>query len=269
MVQWYHSIITKLTVAFVILILIIAGLSVLYTFGATKSALKETTQDELVALASVIATQIDGDILAALQPGDEVTPEFITMRDQLYAMQTSSPEILYLYTMKQTSDGIVFVVDAEYGISEDSAGIGDVYDTPTEEMKMGFQIPVAEHEYTTDQWGTVISGYAPVKNAAGEVTGIVGVDMSATRVIERQDFIGNIIYLIMLIGIGITAVIIGVISKTMIRDIRSLNDSAEKISTGDMNVLVTVERNDEIGELAGSFSRMVSSLKIMMMYDSP
>ena len=121
MVQWYHSIITKLTVAFVILILIIAGLSVLYTFGATKSALKETTQDELVALASVIATQIDGDILAALQPGDEVTPEFITMRDQLYATQTSSPEILYLYTMKQTSDGIVFVVDAEYGISEDSS----------------------------------------------------------------------------------------------------------------------------------------------------
>ena len=146
MVQWYHSIITKLTVAFVILILVIAGLSVLYTFGATKSALKETTQDELTALASVIATQIDGDTLATFQPGDEETPEFIQMRDQLYAMQTSSPEILYLYTMKQTSDGIAFVVDAEYGLSEDSAGIGDVYDTPTEEMKAGFQVPVAEDE---------------------------------------------------------------------------------------------------------------------------
>ena len=73
----------------------------------------------------------------------------------------------------------------------------------------------------------------------------------------------------MLIGIGITAVIIGIISKTMIRDIRALNDSAEKISTGDTNVLVTVVRNDEIGELAGSFSRMVSSLKIMMMDEEP
>jgi adenylate cyclase len=121
----------------------------------------------------------------------------------------------------------------------------------------------------TDQWGTVISGYAPVKNADGVVTGIVGVDMSAERVIERQDFIGSIIYLIMLIGIGITAVIIGIISKTMIRDIRALNDSAEKISTGDTNVLVTVVRNDEIGELASSFSRMVSSLKIMMMDEEP
>ncbi len=269
MVQWYHSIITKLIIAFIILILVIAGLSVLYTFGATKEALKETTRDELVALASVIATQIDGDSLKALQPGDEESPTFLKIRDQLYAIESSSPEILYVYTMKQSNDGIAFVVDAEYGISEDAAGIGDIYENPTEEMKTGFQVPVAEHEYTTDQWGTVISGYAPVKNAAGEVTGIVGVDMSATRVIERQDFIGTIIYLIMLIGIGITAVIIGLISMTMIRDIRSLNDSAEKISTGDINVLVTVERNDEIGELANSFSRMVSSLKIMMMDDKP
>jgi adenylate cyclase len=55
----------------------------------------------------------------------------------------------------------------------------------------------------------------------------------------------------------------------MIRDIRALNDSAEKISTGDTNVLVTVVRNDEIGELASSFSRMVSSLKIMMMDEEP
>lgn len=269
MVPWYHSIITKLTVAFVILIFVIAGLSVFYTFGATKTALKETTRDELVALASVVATQIDGDILASLQPGDEETPGFIKIRDQLYAMQSSNSEILYLYTMRQTSEGFVFVVDGEYGIINDAAGIGELYETPTDEMETGLTVSVAEKEYMTDQWGTVISGYAPVKNAAGVVTGIVGVDMSAERVIERQDFIGSIIYLIMLIGIGITAVIIGIISKTMIRDIRALNDSAEKISTGDTNVLVTVVRNDEIGELASSFSRMVSSLKIMMMDEEP
>ena len=53
----------------------------------------------------------------------------------------------------------------------------------------------------------------------------------------------------------------------MIRDIRSLNDSAARISCGDMDVFVTVERKDEIGELADSFSRMVASLKIMMMND--
>ncbi len=264
-VPWYRSIITTLTAAFIILILVIAGMSVFYTFGETKYALKETTRDELTAIASIIATQVDGDVMKNITQGDEESLSFTAMRDQLYTMQNANPEILYVYTMRMKDRNVAFVVDAEYGISEDAAGIDEIYDTPTDEMIQGFNEPIAEHEFTTDQWGTVISGYAPIVDSSGLTVGIVGVDMSSDRVIARQDFIGNIIYLILLIGIIIAGLIIGFFSLTMKRDIDSLNESAERISMGDMGVLVTVERRDEIGELAQSFSRMVSSLKIMMM----
>ena len=267
MVNWYNSITTKLTAGFIILILIIAGMSVLYTLGATKSALKETTRDELTALATLSATQINGDAVKLLRPGDESTPAFLAIRDQIYKIEKSSPEIKYVYLMRQTGDKISFIVDADYGIAEDSAKIGDVYDTPTPEMITGFTSGSADKEFTTDQWGTVMSGYAPVLDSTGSVVGIIGIDMSADRIIERQDFIGNTIYLIILIGLIITGIIIGIFSRTMICDIKSLNDSAARISTGDMDVFVTVNRKDEIGELADSFSRMVSSLKIMMMED--
>ena len=40
---------------------------------------------------------------------------------------------------------------------------------------------------------------------------------------------------------------------------------ADKISKGDMDVTVDIKRKDEIGDLAGSFGRMVASLKYMMM----
>jgi adenylate cyclase len=267
MVYWYHSITTKLTAAFIILIIIIAGMSVLYTLGATKSALKETTREELTALATLSATQINGDALESLNSGDENLPAFIALRDQLYSIEKSSPEILYVYLMRKTGDSISFVVDGDYGKVDDAAKIGDVYDTPTPEMIAGFISGNADKEFTTDQWGEVMSGYAPIHDSKGNIVGIIGIDMSANRVIERQDFIGSIIYLIILIGIIITSLIIGFFSRTMIRDIKSLNNSAARISSGDMDVLVTIERNDEIGELAGSFSRMVSSLKIMMMDD--
>lgn len=267
MVYWYHSITTKLTAGFIILILIIAGMSVLYTLGATKSALKETTREELTALATLSATQIDGDVFKSLKPGDEGTPAFTRLRDQLYRIEKSSPEIKYVYLMRRSGDSVSFVVDAEYGLSEDAAKIGDVYENTTPELIAGFISGNADKEFTTDQWGTVMSGYAPVLDSTGTIAGIIGIDMTADRVIERQDFIGNTIYLIILIGIIITGLIIGFFSRTMIRDIRSLNDSAARISTGDMNVFVTVQRKDEIGELAESFSRMVSSLKIMMMED--
>ncbi|MBN1168237.1 MAG: HAMP domain-containing protein [Methanospirillaceae archaeon] len=264
-VPWYHSIITKLTLAFIVLILVIAGMSVVYTFGETKSALKETTRDELTAIASVIATQIDGDLLQTIAPGDEESEKFVTIRDQLYAIQNANSEILYVYTMRMKGDDVAFIIDAENGITEDAAGIDEVYDNPTAEMREGFETPITEHEFTTDEWGTVISGYAPILDSTGSVIGIVGVDMSSDRVIQRQDFIGNTIYIILLIGIIIAGLIIGFFSMTMKHDIDSLNETAERISMGDMGVLVTVERKDEIGELAQSFSRMVSSLKIMMM----
>ena len=265
MVKWYNSIMTKLTVSFLILIVVISGMSFFYTFGETKDALKETTQDELTALASVIATQVDGDVLSTLQEGDETAPEFIAMRDQLYEIQESSDEILYLYTMRKIGDDAAFVVDAEYGISEGTAGINEVYDTPTEEMFLGFEGPISEKEFTIDEWGVVISGYAPVLNSQGETVGIVGIDMNSQKVIDRQDFIGSIIYVIILISVIIAGGFVALFARSMIRDIHKLNDTANKISMGDTSVHVDIKRNDEIGLLAESFGRMVASLKIMMM----
>ena len=65
-------------------------------------------------------------------------------------------------------------------------------------------------------------------------------------------------------SIAVAAVIVGFFSVTIIRDIKKLNTTAEEISKGNMNVTVNVNRKDEIGDLAESFSRMVASLKFMM-----
>lgn len=46
MTSWYSSILTKLTVSFVVLILITSGLTFRYTYGATRDALKESTRDQ-------------------------------------------------------------------------------------------------------------------------------------------------------------------------------------------------------------------------------
>lgn len=264
MTPWQQSIQTKLTVSFIVLILVISGLTFVFTYGETKSALKETTQDELKALAATIATQIDGDAMAAFQPGDEETAEFIAIRDQLDTIRSSNPEILYLYTMRSVGDTVEFVVDADYGI-DDGAAIGDLYDEAGSDLLAGFAAPSADSEFTTDQWGTVLSGYAPIKDSAGAVVGLVGVDMDSSRVIDRQDFIGNTIFVVIGIAILVAGGFIALFSRTIIRDIKKLNETANAISMGNTDVSVDVERKDEIGELAESFGRMVASLKIMMM----
>jgi methyl-accepting chemotaxis protein len=126
------------------------------------------------------------------------------------------------------------------------------------------KLQVSDDIYT-DEWGTFLSGYAPLKGSDGKTLAILGADMSAVKVIERQNFIGNTIYFIIGIAVLIAAIIIGIFSLTIIRDIKKLNATATEISKGNTNVSVDVKRKDEIGDLAESFSRMAASLKFMMM----
>ncbi len=203
----YSSKKIRILVLFIILIASIVVFNFLYI--ETQTAVKEVTRDELRTLAAVVATQVDGDALATLRIGDESSPAFIAIRDQLYAMEQSNPDITYIYTMRNVNNTVQFIVDAEYGMDTpgETASIGDIYATPTAEMLQGFTGNTVESEFATDQWGTTLSGYAPVRNAKGDVVGIVGVDMSEDRVLNRMNFLGEILYLIILgalivIGVG-------------------------------------------------------------------
>jgi methyl-accepting chemotaxis protein len=265
MKKFFCSLQTKLIASFVLLILIIAGGTFLYTFTETKKALKETMQDELKAVAASIATQINGDSLTVLQTGDEAKTSFQQIRDQLLAVRSAYPDIKFVYTMRKVENKVSFIVDADYGNTQDGASVGDVYEKTNPRLIDGFTQTSADDELTVDQWGTTLSGYAPVKNSTGKIVGLVGIDMSGDRVIQKQNFIGNTIYFIIGIAILVAAIIIGIFSLTIIRDIKKLNHSANEISKGNSDIFIDVKRQDEIGELAESFSRMIASLKFMML----
>ena len=132
-------------------------------------------------------------------------------------------------------------------------------------MLKGFSEPSVDEDFTSDKWGTFLSGYAPIRNSQGAIIGLIGIDMASDRVIEKQEFIGTTIYYVMAVAIVLAGFFILLFSKTIIKDIHELNRVANAISMGDMDVDMDVRRKDEIGALAESFGRMVASLKIMMM----
>lgn len=259
---------TKLTASFVALILSVTLLTFLITFTATRDALREITQEELLAVAAVAATQLNGEMagrMAALSPGEESTEEFENLRSRLAHIRDAHSDIIYVYTMRRTPAGVEFVVDADYGNPDDpGAAIGEAYDETTPQLLQGFDEPAVDEEFSTDAWGTFLSGYAPIYDADGQPVGLLGIDMSKQRVIEKQDFISKSIYLVMAAGIVLAGLFILLFSKTIIKDVRHLNEVANRISMGDMEVEIAVRRTDEIGELADSFGRMVASLKLMM-----
>ncbi|PWR72160.1 HAMP domain-containing protein [Methanospirillum lacunae] len=267
MTSMINSIMTKLTAGFVILVLVISGLTFLFTYGASSGKIQESTQQELLALASITAADLNGNEIAKLQPGMESEVLYIMNAEQLAKMAKSDPDIVKIYTLRNGSSDIEYVVDSGYNTGKRNFRIGDVESTPTGAMKDAFSERQVEPEFVNRPWGTVLAAYAPIKDAKGQVIGIVGVDMDAGVVQGRMNFVGQTIYLILILGIICAGLIIAVFSRTMIRDIHILIDSANRISRGETDVTISISRNDEIGELASSFKRMVTSLKILMHQD--
>ncbi|MBI5806501.1 HAMP domain-containing protein [candidate division TA06 bacterium] len=265
----FHSLQTKLTLSFVLLIVVISGMVFFYTFRATKKALKDQLRNELMSTAAAVSAVIDGNVHAGLKPGDENTPEFRKILEQLRAVQGNNPGIKYIYTMRRTQQGPEFVVDADYGTGEDTVRIGQFYEEGLQfpQLLEGFEKTSADYEMTTDQWGVVLSGYSPIRDSLGNPAGLVGIDMDSKDVVARLKVIQNSIYYLIGIAIILAGVIVLLFSQTIIRDINKLNQTANQISMGNMNINLDVKRKDEIGDLAESFSRMEASLKIMMNQD--
>ena len=145
-------------------------------------AANPVTGERLKALAVEAAREIDGATMAALKPGDENTTAYTAIQDRLSAFRDANPGVLYVYTMRMTGNATEYVVDADYGNGY-APSIGYTY-VPTEEdaaFLVGFEGPSVEPWFYVDEWGnetaTVLSGYAPVRDAAGTVVGLVGVDV--------------------------------------------------------------------------------------------
>jgi PAS domain S-box-containing protein len=194
------------TLVLVFVLLIVCGLAITYLAFQTRDALKDAVRDELKSVAIAIAVQVDGDTLTGLRPGDENTTEFQAVRDTLHRVQAANTDIRYVYTMRRNGDAVEFIVDGDYGYAANAAVIGQVYPYVNNEMLKGFETASADTIFTTDQWGTVLSGYYPVRNRSGSVVGLVGVDMDRQKVLDRQNYINWGFYLLILISIFMVAV---------------------------------------------------------------
>lgn len=212
----------------IVAILLITIVTVFTLSLETRSALKGSMQDRLMSIASIEAVEVDGDSFARLQPGDENTAAFTRIRDQLHRVKEAGPEIRFIYTMRKNGDTVEFVVDGDYGYSSDAARLGEKYPPAESRLLAGFSGPSADDEFTTDQWGTVLSGYSPIRDSTGNVVGLVGVDMDSSVVTAELDRINLILYLIGIVAIVFVALGIIVVERRRAIDDQKLEESEKK-----------------------------------------
>jgi len=191
-------------------------LAIIFYFYLTNLHAK-ILQDHLLSISSTAALKINGDDLAKIQnKNDMQKPELKEIVDYLVDIRKANENIKFVYIMRKTDkdNALSFVADADTLSNfndldlnkngkidswEELSYPGDLYDiSKIPQMKEAFEKAVADKKITVDQWGKLISAYAPIYNSSGQAVAIIGVDIAADDYyrLQRRSTVGVFILII-------------------------------------------------------------------------
>ena len=134
-----------------------------------------TIRGELAARAVSYAARIDGGTLTLAMTRGPNSTEFRAVQQELQTIRAADPQAAYVYTVEQEDGVSRFMVDSEYGQPNGSSP-GDLLMFNPTGLPTAVTAPGATGVYT-DEWGTFVSGYAPVRNSTGAMVGLLLVDV--------------------------------------------------------------------------------------------
>ena len=253
---------TKLVIGFALLSFFVAIMTALGFYMNLVSQIQNEFSLRALSVVQVAALQQNGDEFAQISSAeDELYEKF---RLQNLKVRYSDPDIIYVYTMRKDERGIYFVVDAGEPGEEGIAPYGAIYEEPGPTLVKNFDSmdrAIAEPEIYTDEWGSFLSAYAPIRNSAGQRVGVIAVDILADTILSKQRQI-----LVQSLAIVAIAILLGtffgyVTGNYLSEPIRNLVAWTQAFSRGDFGTRVDIKTRDEIEELGQSFNDMASQLQ--------
>ena len=180
----------------IVMVIAISAVGVLLTVRSV-SDLKKTVWNQMESVATAAATLVDGDELKLItiddypiideETGTRVTDgsERCAKIEQVLNKVREAQKgmyIPYIYITRLENGRQVFVVDPDI-VSPAEYGEEVVY-TPSQPIAWAGQATVDEEPYS-DEWGTYYTAWSPVRDSAGRVVGLVGVDFEVSQITEE------------------------------------------------------------------------------------
>ncbi len=222
---------------------------------------------EAIDMATVAAQKVDVSVLEQVETGMEESDVYLQLTDSMRDFLVSDT-MQYIYILKQDAAGnIQFWVDAD---EEEPAAIGEECDF-CEEMQTAFDgEAAADRAINTDEWGSFLSGYAPIVDEQGNVIAIVGIDCDAEDIHEYMKNIYEMIIFIVAAGVFVSFLanwfIVGRITSNIRRIVKKVDDVVH--NDGNLTAKIDMKSGDETELIAGLineflelFRRLIVELK--------
>ena len=178
--------------------------------SVADKVVKETLDEELSTVVQIAAQRVDWSQHRQLQDlGQQNDETYRAIVQPFREMLEVCPNIRYIYTVRMTPDGPVFIADAAEPVDGDGDGVidqatlGESCEDPDPAMVLALNtrsVRVSE-SYYEDKWGKFVSAYAPVFDSEGHLECVVGVDTTAQNYLARLSRINQAAQIAMLVGL--------------------------------------------------------------------
>jgi signal transduction histidine kinase/ActR/RegA family two-component response regulator len=166
-------------------IMVISSLGLFYMWHSAWKAQLDAVRTELVQLARVAATLVDGDrhrlLKSAAQAG---SPDHLGLLAPLVKFHKATSDIIYVYTAILDKNRIYFVLGTDYLYRvEGDSEIPDAIMAPHDTLDPTLRRALEQHEVAVNEEPvketvrSYMSAYAPFYDREGRFVGVVGVDM--------------------------------------------------------------------------------------------
>ncbi len=213
--HWHVAMLATLVMLFIVAI----GT---FFFVRGKMIMAEQLRERLRNTAAAAAMQFDPDVIDSIRgEHDKDSPALRDTSARLNRIREQVANVKFAYIMRRKTQNdpihLEFVADADLALSdaqldrngngtvdsEEEPGYpGDEYDA-TEFPALqheAFLHPAVDEEIAQDQWGYLISGYAPIQRN-GQTVAVLGLDMAADEyLVLSQSIFSPVAFLLVLIS---------------------------------------------------------------------
>ena len=265
---------TKLISVVLLAMTLILLVILLIVMGVYKARIIAGYKQRALAIAISAAAVITSDDFVVIaadkdKESDVFKKNYLLLNKILLANDISfANDISYLYSMKKIDDGtFMYVLDGMDMNSDDYSNPGDMdtidnYDPLVLDAFAGN--PVATDVYDGGVWGDLLSAFAPIKDAAGAVVGIIGVDIQAKDV--RSGILAATSWLFVIFAASLVfmcfinlSLIDVVLSRRIDRLLVLFHDITS--GTGDLTQRLNFTGKDEMAKLSRYFDEFIGRMQ--------
>lgn len=258
----------KITFVLVLLMCFAGALSNLLVYEYSLKSQFKQVREKLIVIAQAVALTVDPEALLKIPLNKEGanSPYYKSIEEKLLKIKVLAPSLAYIYILEKTEKyGILkFIIDIHPGGKKarlEPAFPGEAYDgLRYPELMSAFNGPTADTKLVTDEWGTFLSGYAPIRDTKGSVVAVLGIDMTAEDLHFIQKEVWKRSVFVLILGIIFSLILGMFFSQRVTAPMKKLIDGTRHISSGDLQYRVEVKGEDELGELASDFNKMAANL---------